>query len=307
MKKHGIKVRTLKIGIVAIAILLATTLVSATLIQHFGKVETTMTVTQSVMIDNQPYNTLIKHDIPNAEAGCCYCFEHEVTNNGCEAIALEFTEWGSPNLDGIEVMYKERCYLSQLNVDVLDGIADDSFKVYVDGTLVHTYSWSGNTAETWITHAIDLKPFNMLCFGTHTVRIDSTGPAWGSHATYGQVAVDGISLYCGTLLCDSVDIGNPTSETGHNLVSWGPIEPANTGGNYGGITDCRVVYEPAGSTFATVDLTCEFCECDCEKPELEMPFTLEPDETLEFCICYKLSMLLMPGTYTVQHKLIPQP
>ncbi|HUU63928.1 MAG TPA: CFI-box-CTERM domain-containing protein [Dehalococcoidia bacterium] len=38
---------------------------------------------------------------------------------------------------------------------------------------------------------------------------------------------------------DYVDIGDTTSEAGHNLQGWGPIEPATSGGGYGGIDDCR--------------------------------------------------------------------
>ena len=37
---------------------------------------------------------------------------------------------------------------------------------------------------------------------------------------------------CVTL--DLVDVGDPVSEAGHNLVSWGPIEPMTSGGHYGG-------------------------------------------------------------------------
>ena len=48
-----------------------------------------------------------------------------------------------------------------------------------------------------------------------------------------------------------VDIGTPTSESGYNLVSWGPIEPTTHGGSWGGIsTDplsydglCRVIWD----------------------------------------------------------------
>jgi hypothetical protein len=43
---------------------------------------------------------------------------------------------------------------------------------------------------------------------------------------------------------DYIDIGNPTSEAGHHLLGWGPIEPATSGGVYGGIDDCRVTWEP---------------------------------------------------------------
>lgn len=47
-------------------------------------------------------------------------------------------------------------------------------------------------------------------------------------------------------LLDYVDIGDPTSEAGHRLKRWGPIEPATSGGIYGGIDDCRVTWEPGG-------------------------------------------------------------
>ena len=314
-KGYGIKKRTLKIGIVAITLLVAATLVGATLISQFGKVETTMNVIQSITMDGNSYDEVINHNVEDAEAGCCYCFEHEVANNGCEVVTLDFEEWGNPDLIGIDVYYKQRCYLDELVIDVLDGIADDSFDVYVDGILVYHYDWSGDTTEIWKTHNIDLTSFKILCYGTHTVKINATGSPWSHFATYGQLGVNMIKLYCyPNVLCDSVDIGNPSSEDGHNLVSWGPVEPSANGGNWGGYGpskpytgDCRVVWDTidGGSTFATVDLTCDFCECDCEKPDLELPFTLNPDETIEFCICYKLDILLKPGLYTIHHRLVP--
>ncbi len=62
-----------------------------------------------------------------------------------------------------------------------------------------------------------------------------------------------------TLAADYVDIGKPGSEAGHNLVSWGPIEPANSGGAYGGIDDCRAIWSSLdtptpGSVDAFVDM-----------------------------------------------------
>jgi len=312
-KGHAVRKRTIAM---VMAVLVGALMItaSATLLTYFNKVETTMTVTQSVQLDGNNYNEKITHNIADAKAGCCYCYEHYVTNNGCEAIDLTFTEWGSPNLDGIEVMYKQKCYLDELVIDVLDGIADtdDDFEVYVDSQLVYAYDDVTTGTETWITHTIDLTPYQILCFGTHTVKVDCTANTpWASHSTYGQLAVDSIALYCGegSVLCDSVDIGDTTSEAGHNLLGWGPIEPTTSGGGYGGITDCRATWEPtdssAGASGATVDLTCDFCECNCEKPDLKMPFTLEPEETLDFCICYKLDALLMPGTYTIHHELLP--
>ena len=38
-----------------------------------------------------------------------------------------------------------------------------------------------------------------------------------------------------SIMLDRVNIGDITSETGHNLVGWGPIEPDEHGGFWGGI------------------------------------------------------------------------
>ena len=146
-------------------------------------------------------------------------------------------------------------YLSELSLHILNGIAEDSCDVYVDGTLV--YSYVDNTPpvdpELWQVHMIDLSPYAIIC-GTNTVKIDATGTQWGSFNTYGQLAIDEITLSCDNGNSATVDIGDTTSESGHNLVDWGPIEPATSSGNYGGIDDCRVTWFNGGSdTWATID------------------------------------------------------
>ena len=87
----------------------------------------------------------------------------------------------------------------------------------------------------------------------------------------GDTGVAGVKmrLYPGTATpVDAVDIGNdqvgnPARETGHNLAGWGLVEPTNSGGNYGGITDTRVAWtpdtpgdaRPASFTLAVADTT----------------------------------------------------
>ena len=61
-------------------------------------------------------------------------------------------------------------------------------------------------------------------------------------------------------IMDEVDIGNPGSEEGYDLVGWGPIEPTTHGGNWGGFgttgETCRVVWYVDDDTpgYATVKL-----------------------------------------------------
>jgi len=165
---------------------------------------------------------------------------------------IEVVQWD-------EFGYYQNFYesLDQLSLSVLDGIADDSFDVYVDNILVYSYTNGEpiNDPEIFHTHDIDLTPYAIPSTGTHTVKIDATGVKWASFDTYGQLAVDEITL---SIDSDSqtVDIGDTNSESGHNLKSWGPIEPEDSGGNYGGIDNCRVTWDyNTDSTHATIDFT----------------------------------------------------
>lgn len=305
--------------IVAVCMISAMGLVTAELLDIFGSVDTKMNVMQSIQIDGHNYNEPVYEVIDEAYGGCCYCTEHYVENLGCEGIWLDWEHYGYPDLDGIDILFAQKGapeeFLEHLDISVLDGMAEyDDFAVYVDGVLVYTYYAEGGE-ETWVLHTIDLTPWQIPCDGTHTVKIDCIAQEpWEYWDTYGQLGVDTIELYCGCpcdpLYCDGVDIGKPDSETGHNLIGWGPIEPATSGGNWGGIDDCRPTWAPdegEPTTWASVDLTCEMpsCECDCENEVYDTPFYLDAGETLYFCLCYKLDMLIMPGVYEIHSCLVP--
>ncbi len=61
---------------------------------------------------------------------------------------------------------------------------------------------------------------------------------------------------------DKVDIGDETSEAGHNLSWWGPVEPDVHGGGWGEIApgNCRVIYASSDNGDGTTDayLTLDF-------------------------------------------------
>jgi len=58
---------------------------------------------------------------------------------------------------------------------------------------------------------------------------------------------------------DYVNIGVPASEAGHNLYGWGPIEPAEHGGHWGGADDgtIRVTWYYDNGTGANCSVPCE--------------------------------------------------
>ena len=310
--------RMKKAGIAFLVLVVAAAMVSAGLIPFFGEIRTTAERKQAVTIDGQPYDMPIEHEIDAEDERCCFTWEHTITNNYCEGLWLD---WNHRYPKGVEVIISEAgscCdhILETLVVDALDGQAQwDDFEVYVDGILVYTYDAQGGNPEDWLTHTIDLTPYQLICCGPHTVGIVCTATtAWPHHNTYGQMAIDYIALYCeGQVLCDDVDIGNPGSEAGHSLSSWGPIEPATSGGGYGGINDCRVTWEPGAEADdtkrgASVVLTCEDCyeqpECDCDAEPMDTPFYLEAGESMDICYAIKFSPLASAGTYHISSKLV---
>ena len=82
---------------------------------------------------------------------------------------------------------------------VLDGIADDSFNVYVknlggDWALVYSYCDSSDS-EVWVEHDIYSFPAGKGQSTTIEIKIEATGAAWSGFGTYGQLAVDWVEVW----------------------------------------------------------------------------------------------------------------
>jgi hypothetical protein len=332
MKKRTLfMVSAITIGMLAIS-------VTGALIEVFGTITVTANVGQAVKLDGHMWNEPIIATY-NTMGGCCFCEEHQITNKGCNGVWLDFDEYGKPDLEGITIHYyypeseEPPCcehILDSVVVTALDGQAQwDSYDIYVNEILVGNYTAvEDGGIENWVTTTFDLTSFNIQCCGTHTIKIDCVNGPWTYFNPYGQLAVDSVALYCESdcdqcqpVLCDSVDIGNPSSEANHVMIGWGPIEPATSGGGYGGISDCRTTwfYEDSqtDASWATIELTCEDCydipdgdgacpECG-EGKEIVFPIYLEPDSFFDLCICYEFDVLILPGVYEITSKLIPVP
>jgi hypothetical protein len=78
-----------------------------------------------------------------------------------------------------------------LTIIALDGIADDSFEVYIDGDLVYDYPSDQSTIEYWVKHGI---PVHVQKRTTITVTITATGEGWPGRTTYGQLAISYVAL-----------------------------------------------------------------------------------------------------------------
>ncbi len=168
-------------------------------------------------------------------------------------------DWATVDLDFGSNPLAAKC----LTMHHLDGISEDSFELYIypqglpgEARLIYTYTGDDLTTEIWLETSV-----LVAATGMQTLKFVSTEPPWSDWATYGQVCFDIIRVDECSPLKDMVDIGNPASEDGHDMVGWGPIEPANSGGTYGGIDDCRAVYSPVDNDdWATIDLDFGCCE-----------------------------------------------
>jgi len=75
-------------------------------------------------------------------------------------------------------------------IESLDGIADDSFQVKLNGKLVYWYNDQHNT-ETWVTHEIPMDKRR----SRYRIKIIATGEKWGGFSTYGQLVISSVKLY----------------------------------------------------------------------------------------------------------------
>lgn len=123
--------------------------------------------------------------------------------------------WESSGSTAASVTYSyDSCvFPSYLEWKSLDGAANDSYEVYVDGVLVFTYTNGGDT-ETWSVAGLSLSQFTFKNDVVHTVEFVATGEAWALQGTYGQLAIDYVTLV--TLPCVGngnvgleVVVGNP--------------------------------------------------------------------------------------------------
>lgn len=72
----------------------------------------------------------------------------------------------------------------------LDGPADDSFDVYIEGDLVWSYVDSGDSGEFWHVNGFPHTPAGGAA--ELSVAFVATGEKWTSFDTFGQVAISGV-------------------------------------------------------------------------------------------------------------------
>lgn len=123
------KRRTMKIGLVAMVLLVAATLVTATLLTSYGEVQTTATVKQSIVFDGQEDSTPIEQEF-DVFGGCCKCIKEKIKNRACIEGTVDLQTTYSPNGDGITTTIYQVPQFTTLELENKDA----GWQIIVDGT-----------------------------------------------------------------------------------------------------------------------------------------------------------------------------
>lgn len=155
------------------------------------------------LVEKDPEEALIREDPEeDLEEGTCESFNAEVPGywGGEHGLGAVTAFPGDGDDAGYcTLTFDEDSKARMLEIRVLDGLADDSFEVYIENpaeewVLAYSYTDQHDT-ETWVTHQIKGFPAGKGQGNTVEVKILPTGKPWTGFDTYGQLAVDYMAVY----------------------------------------------------------------------------------------------------------------
>lgn len=316
--------KKLLLGVLAIALLVGTT--GAALLTYYGRIVTTATMGQSVLLDGKNWDDPVTHDI-SGYGGSSYCFQHTLENRGGEDVEIAFDTTFSPSGDGITVKLLKLLGYEftgasvgdyAVGITVVDGECEVTwtFDFPMDEDLgngnmgyglviafdgegnrpafqIHNHDWDGGTIAAG-TH----------CYTPCDETVEGNWRGWmtgsGEKDVYQTLVSDLDWVSC---------TGERKHDDNHDCVFTVTISKCMLGEDFhwavwfgvGGFYDYSGYSAyPEGfdwDEFVNADYAlAELAE------ELSSPFTLLAAETLDFCICYEFDPLIAPGTYTIVTK-----
>lgn len=168
----GISKKT-AIGIFVVMIA-ATLIASGALLSYYGKVTTTATVSQSVLLDGNDYSVPLAYEF-DVIGGCCKWSCHDLKNTGGEDAPISFSTQYSPDGVGITTKYYTPThYYKQIKIPTLTDPPEDIVITVEDG-------------ECHVTWTIDFPIDDDTCNGLMQVGLiiaqdgDGNGPSFQIH------------------------------------------------------------------------------------------------------------------------------
>jgi len=173
--------RTSKIGIVALCLIVVTTLVSATLLQYFGQVNTTMNVQQSIQIGEKVnteivwknWNEPVTRDLGNVVHCTDYCYKLWIKNQACKSATVTLTDvvTNAPYMDatGIDIghyIFGDSQTIELIQKNVVFG--QSPWTPLVDGKeATLTFNTCGTTFNWNIETNANLEGYSLIYYANY--------------------------------------------------------------------------------------------------------------------------------------------
>ncbi len=323
--RKGVVSKKTAIGI--FAVLIACTLIaSAGLLSHYGQVNATADVKQSVTVDGQNWDEPITHEF-EIDAGCTQVYKHKITNNACEDAEIEIETYingHGKGTEGVDVNYYIMDGWKTITLENKDSewsaIEDDYYAEFTYNPCCPTFNW-----ELEGTFEADTD-YVLIYYADQPGRYTNWGGAPAMKITEFTSDADGNFSESGNMnfgnkclpMEDDWNIGpdaDYVSEDGYDHGKGAKIwlVPADI---YHGTDEELTSWVPEKILFET-DLMA-FFDCsvnpipaylhpyfDYETPISDTTYTLQPGEQACLFIMYNFDVAIMPGIYDISTTIVP--
>lgn len=310
-----------KLLIAGLAITLMVGLVSGALIQYFGRVIMTTTVTQAVLLDGKGFDEMPILEDANVVGGESFCRPHCLESKTSVPMELQFVTTFSPELDEDEIKVTY-CVETTDDGGVFGSADNEVVGIPVSLTLDEVFAGDGLQYMFTVLDggtsngAAPIIAVLTLGDGRHVVLF----PGWETRTegtTYTLQFGDTVAQVTPYTSNYYVDFVVYPHDFSYQAWSNGPSYPAWTATK--ALSGCPVV----GSEVVTRIAVQHQAANTGQKDSLDSlsyagesygftiaeatAFTLPPGATLNFCICYSFDLLIASGTYYIYSTVKPAP
>ena len=297
-RRIGMRKRT-AVSIFAVLFIALALTASAALLTYYGKVETTATVSQSILVDGNDWTNPVL-DSFDVTGGCTVCKYHWIRNNACidGTVSLD-TVISSP---GVTVTYKDSVHLENKDPSGWTIISGDDTEADVTFEIV-----GEEFAYTLEATGLQIDAEYVLIY---YADFDERFNQWGGNnpgALLGTFTADSDGAISGG---NSVDIGMNMP----HINDWNNAPPADytqSPDSYDHKTGAKLWLVPS-TDYVEGELTVWNPTTYLFETELIRYFgndvneiTIPAGEFIDFLICYEFAIDINPGNYIITTDVIP--
>ena len=291
--------KKLIIAVLALALLIGTA--SAGILTYYGRIVTTATVSQSVLLDGNDYTTPVE-DAFTAYGGYCVCREHWLENQGSASVTVDVEhkvngEVNVPAETGIDIKLLEPVH------EEYDTTGEDVVAIIVKEWSCCTATWTVDITSVNEPHGVYgiglaisldyISPTFQVWYAEHGPAHDDQDIGW-YYAEYD--AGWGPAIPIAEIDWVIVNIREPGDQ--HFEISIDCAHLGGCGATYWWAMQLRTNLMTWLGVYDWGEDVAGFMENHVGMI-IAPPIVLGPGETFDFDICYEFDPLIAPGTYTI--------